>query len=602
MSKNRKSGALLNEGTMKRLDGREADGVADEEELVASIERIDAATSGFVDAFEAKRALSISEGDGSYLQAVDLALTYVAQDQVGSKRFTPWAKTEFSEFPPPPKEMSEDVLRTWEQLSHTVTSPVIRARLHELCFVANSGHRREHAARAIEAYIEMARKPLPERTDESKWLRAALDSVDNVGQAVRLATFVRLHELSAEAVDLVVDLARAALVEPDLGPGVLFGLLKCVTGLNTCPSEVDEFLESARRLYADDVWNTASVIELQLERARLLGRDPIALRRDQVQSLLDAANTSAPLVALLHLQDAAALAEPPELSDLRGVAIVRMQALCKEDIGLTAHRFEFSWPSDVVDAWIASLLDADSWQIALLRLLNTGPPMGRVEDNRARASESASSVTSVFPSTILDRGKRPVQTLAGDDPTLLLLRAEKDRYSILVPLLGLGLSKILERWGPLDEAEGTSFFAEYPHVPTSTAAAVVRAFNRFHARDIEGSSFTGVPRIERVIREYLTWRNEPVWTPPSGSDMSTYPGLGALLGRLGRLGVDPSWVRFLSTFLSNPIGMNYRNDSLHGHVDDPTEIETATVLIALAYVCIGLPLPPTVIATMEPLV
>jgi len=57
--------------------------------------------------------------------------------------------------------------------------------------------------------------------------------------------------------------------------------------------------------------------------------------------------------------------------------------------------------------------------------------------------------------------------------------------------------------------------------------------------------------------------------------------------------MDRSWDRFLSTFLVSPFGPNYRNELLHGYVDDATRIPAAlTILIALRLALIPLSADP----------
>ena len=63
----------------------------------------------------------------------------------------------------------------------------------------------------------------------------------------------------------------------------------------------------------------------------------------------------------------------------------------------------------------------------------------------------------------------------------------------------------------------------------------------------------------------------------------TYPGLGALLPQLAERGLDESWYRFLRTFLSAPNGWNFRNEALHGFVDDVGATGAGLVLIAVLY-------------------
>jgi hypothetical protein len=55
--------------------------------------------------------------------------------------------------------------------------------------------------------------------------------------------------------------------------------------------------------------------------------------------------------------------------------------------------------------------------------------------------------------------------------------------------------------------------------------------------------------------------------------------LGALLAEL-KPWLDPSWHRFLWTFLVSPFGPNYRNELLHGYVEDVNRVASALTLLA----------------------
>lgn len=63
----------------------------------------------------------------------------------------------------------------------------------------------------------------------------------------------------------------------------------------------------------------------------------------------------------------------------------------------------------------------------------------------------------------------------------------------------------------------------------------------------------------------------------------TYPGLGALLPQLLERGLDESWYRYFRTLLSAPNGWNFRNEALHGFVDDVGSPGAGLVLIAVLY-------------------
>ncbi|HET9089213.1 MAG TPA: hypothetical protein VFN54_02795 [Acidimicrobiales bacterium] len=565
-------------------------GASDEPELLAAATRIDETTASKTDTLRAKTALAVAESDSKFLLAADWALTYIKTDEQGRGRFGPLATFDGFETPPPLDQVPDDVVDCWEKLAAVVTSAVVRARLHELCAVLNRGAPRDHDRLAVEAHLELARRPLPstEIRNGVDRISAAMDRVYSIDSAVRLAVYRHLNDLSRDAMELAVALADDAIHDPTLGPGAVLGLLRPVVSQPDAPSSVDEVLDRARTRYSDDVFNIASVIGLQQARATTID-ERTALQRAHVQSLLDAAAASSPLVAMMHLREAAEIAVRSQQEDLLTIATQRLQEIGVADLGLMKERVEFTYPRATVDQWIESLLSLGTWQDALLQLLEVGPPTGRVEENRSLADDlpRQAPLTTFFPTMILDRRGREVQSVQGDDPRYLLSKIEQRQLGFLAPLFDLALRQILTKWAPFGHNESLAFFGEGSWVADETALAVRRVFNR-RLSDPEGAAMTGLPRIERLLRDYAESRGEPVWTPPVGDKRSQYEMLGALVARLERLGVDSSWCRFLRVVFCDWIGLSLRNEALHGERDQINESEASLVLVALLFVSRGL--------------
>lgn len=77
--------------------------------------------------------------------------------------------------------------------------------------------------------------------------------------------------------------------------------------------------------------------------------------------------------------------------------------------------------------------------------------------------------------------------------------------------------------------------------------------------------------------------NEPAYRVQRRQTPGTYMGLGAMLPQLVAGGLDESWHRFVRTFLSAPNGWNFRNEALHGFVDDVPGLHAGLDLIAVVY-------------------
>ncbi len=72
------------------------------------------------------------------------------------------------------------------------------------------------------------------------------------------------------------------------------------------------------------------------------------------------------------------------------------------------------------------------------------------------------------------------------------------------------------------------------------------------------------PRIETIARSLVLAAGTPLWRIQKGHTQGQYPGLGGLLGELRNAGLDPSWYRFLWTYLASPPG---RTIATNWHTD-----------------------------------
>ena len=150
-------------------------------------------------------------------------------------------------------------------------------------------------------------------------------------------------------------------------------------------------------------------------------------------------------------------------------------------------------------------------------------------------------------------------------------------------MFGEAFDKAGERFGsPSVEAIVDAF----GHLGEGTCAAIARVLHRYYDGDPEGATYTALPLIERLCRNLLLELNEPIFRVQQATSMGQYPGLGALLEHL-RNHLDQSWYRYLKALLSSPMGLNLRNNALHGYVMDVSAATTVAVLIALLYLAAG---------------
>jgi hypothetical protein len=499
------------------------------------IERLNEAAEGAIDVRDVRSRFSVTVDDGLAGAAIDVALAYTeGLGQEGRDFFGPIFETDQGAEPPAPSELSADFATVWESVGSRVTSPILKARLHDLCFVVRRGNGRDHVRTAGEAYLELAKRYPSSDEDRMTRLHVALNATHYVARTIDLARSTGQDDLAEAAIEVGMDLAQKAQSDSDAGPGVVFGFLRPVVRDRACPGAVDDLLSRARLNYRDDVWNTMSAIGLQLERRGLDASDREMLYRQQVQALIDAAAASEPLNAMLHLQNAVELAERHGLEDLRGEATKRLQDLRGADLGMKRHEVSFNLDREIVDRWINDLLGEPSWQEAIRGLLFTGPPTGQVEENRTMAAEmrELTPLQTMMPTLHIGPDGLPISSSEGDDPEAALVNLELQKLQILGPLRAMALGEILKKWGPIDLDDAAAFFGRGENVPDAVARAIGRALNRHRAGDFEGATFSALPRVERLVREILLALGVPVYKPPTNGVPARFAGLGTMLGSL----------------------------------------------------------------------
>jgi hypothetical protein len=555
------------------------------------IARVDVASAGALDTHEVQRRLGASDDDrNSPLGAVDMALSYFERrDGRGRDFFGPMFESEEHTYPARPIEMPAEVTEIWEAVANGATEAIMESRLHDLCFVIRRGDVGAHARSAIEAYVELAERYPSASEDPTHRLHVAVNATHYISRALDLARLIRDHALAIRVMDIGATLARRALDDPTSGAGVVLGLVTPLVEDRSCPPVVDALLMEARERYRRDVWHTMSTIGLQITRATNDAGRTTALRREEVEALIFAAEDSEPLPSMLHLQNAAELAAKYGFRELSDTAARKLQELSRTDLGLMRQGFSVTLDGAKVRALIDSVVNQPTWQEALEGLLAWGAPTGRVEENRAVAATipSIAPLATAFPSTRIGIDGLPTFTVAGDDPSHLLVDQELRTLQLYGHLWAQALHEIGQKWGAIDLDELAPFIGRADHVPDDVARAVGRSLNRQFTGDPEGSAFTVLPKVERIVRELALALGEVVYRPPTSSSPRLYKGLSTLIDILVDRGFDESWSRFMLTYLARQEGLNMRNDSLHGARVDIDEVHAALILVAVLYLSIG---------------
>jgi hypothetical protein len=411
-----------------------------------------------------------------------------------------------------------------------------------------------------------------------------MGAVKYISRALDLARATRQDDLATETLSVGLELVNLAFADDDSGPGLIFGLLRIVARDRDCPDEVDALLIQERDKYRGDYHGTMSTINVQLERHGLGVETRKALHREQAEAMLEAADDAPPLNAMFYLRDAAEQAKRFDNEDLYVEAVRRLQELRGTDLGLVTRTTPIPSSREDVDRWRDHLTELEGWGNAITDLVSSAPPSGDLEANRALAQESATEtpLQVSLPRTRLGRDGLPVAMTPGGDAESMLVDVEMRRLAMLGPFFAELIRAIIEQWPSVGRGDAIEFFVPKVHVPESVARTIGRALERYREGDFDGIVYTLLPCIERLVRELLVLVGEPVYVPPMFDKNGTYVGLGAMMEPLERRGFDLSWIRFFRIFLLSD-GFNFRNDALHGNVDDVRETDGALVLVAVIY-------------------
>ena len=259
-------------------------------------------------------------------------------------------------------------------------------------------------------------------------------------------------------------------------------------------------------------------------------------------------------------------------------------------------RIQVEIPSTItpeqVEEYIGSMVGGTWWE-SVMRLLANGPPTGDVDRNRKTAAELGREhpLQALFPKVRLGGDGLPRYSAQSNDDKLddQLTDIEIMGLQLYGPLVAEALRRVGAAFDPTVEDVVEALGAV--RCDGATAALIARVVCRFNAGDYEAAAYTGLPLVERLSRTLLLAVDSPLYRVQRERAPGTYPGLGALLPQLAERGLDESWYRFLRTLLSAPNGWNFRNEALHGFVDDVGATGAGLVLIAVLYLTFVHPKP-----------
>ena len=548
--------------------------MADNHRLVTLAGVADEAAAGAKYSHHIVGAITGDNHEDADRQRLADAFRFHVDKQDGGGRFGPMATfTDGTSVPAPLAEIPDEACEVWAGVVDHATHPRVRARLHDLLFERRWGNVGAHAADAIHAYIEEVAPidPPSQRT------------VDGLARAHELATLTKRRDMADRATAELLRTSEASLDDPKPKPGVALRLLRVLVDARFSDPAVDQLLQRARETFRD-AWNVESTIELQLRRAPD-AEARRALQRARVERWLEEAENVDPLVAVLHREKAARLARDAGLTDLADRAVHAMQAADPPELA------RLTVPATLTDQQIEDFIEsliADTWWDSAIQVLSCGPPTGDVDRNRETAVELAREhpLGSLLPNVRLggDGLPRYRPTSKEEEADDQLTQVETTALQFQGSLTAEALRRAGERYA--SAADEVAAALTSAGCEAANAAAISRVLRRFNDRDFEAATYTGLPLVERLCRELLLQVDTPIYRIQRERKPGTYPGLGALLPLLLDRGLDESWYRFLRTFLAAPNGWNFRNEALHGFIDDVDAFGAGLVLIALLYLAL----------------
>jgi hypothetical protein len=537
------------------------------------------------DWLEISAGLRTVEAETNDLQAGWLmtAFDYFLARRVGTDArnvpaFTPQISTAQFQYPSPLLQIPAEVLALWANISAQPTGSASQARLHHLLFETRQGNAGEHGRAAATAYVVVGTTDWS-RIERANCLHWALD------------LFRRIKDTAgAEAIhEELVELANESMSQQEsFEPGVALHAIEVLAFDAPDYPALPDILAQARTSYSD-ARLTNETIRIQLQIAKG-DRDRTAeLHREQVQSYLNEADASTGMIRMANLEDAAELASRLGLPELHKDAVNAMQAMSIDDMDLKKTSFTIDVPTVAIQEWIDTYLGRASLRDALQAIADGTPPTGTLGDTKSTAAATAKAAP--FYSMITKRHIGPdgltryTATTDTEREDEHFAQVENMHMAIAKDGFAHILDGIMNKFSPTKD-ELVDVLTASPLVDSHTASSIANAITAFHDGQYEAAATMAMPKIETLARARLASSGELQFKPQRGTKRGQYPQLGSMLRTMQSI-LDPSWYRFLWTFLVSPFGPNYRNALAHGFLGDVGGHEAGLVIVAALHLSLA---------------
>jgi hypothetical protein len=476
-------------------------------------------------------------------------------------------------YPMPVKKIPDEALNAWIEYHDQTESPMVVSRLADLLWLRKAGEEPVMYARsAVDAYLV-----------ESVFEGMAL--VESLSRALEISMEMKDKARIAAATSRIMDEAtREIEVESEHRPGVPLGLLEPLAALpeSLRPSRLPGLLDQAEDRYGADPYLAQSISEIRQQIADQVGRKE--LQRQEVLRWLDEARNADGMTKFAWLQDALSLARTHGFSDLADIALIEIQSLSEEDLGLRQVSVEIPLAELELEEKFSEFIDKlGSLEACLGCFGSWGPPSGDYERNIEGVRDNATQfplrrlITNFVIGEMNSLVESPQSEEDHDQADLIAREQLAIRtWSILAAQF---LDLAFARFGVPSRAEADGLF-EAAHVDAAVAERLGDSLSRYAQGDLDGAIHIALPQIEAAIRGTASRIGLPVIRNPQGASSGGVRSLRTILGSMkGRM--DESWRRYLINSLAEPTGVNLRNSVSHGTYGRAAKLD-ATICVHIA--------------------
>ncbi len=553
-------------------------------DIVTATQKLNDHGSSAHAAAEVEDALEGLEGYGKdpVSQAVSFALCYdlvPASHQESRENypegFVPLFESQGRVFPPYIRTVPEGTLGIWATIAEGITAPVVAARLHDLLWTRRRGEQPfQHALKAVDAYLAAAATPGCPDYCVNQYFERSLE----------LAALLNARDATHRIADGVAKALRAALEEETFRPECLEYLrFLAVVAAEARPEDFSLLLSRTERALGDASVDTKAYFLDIHAQAGLDDGARTEIQRQKAILFRDYARTQEGMLKTFWLQKALGEATQAGSVSLANEARRLLQEHDPSD-DMQEIESQISLPSREVDRLIEGIVGDDDISGALGRLGLVGPLAGRTEDATRQAGELAQQhpIRFLASRVVFHELGFPISRLATDEDKLLYEQMQVGVQHALLSaaLAGHALGQIQAKYAPTTEELRDLFNqgAVKPH----QADAFARGFEHYLAGQWDECVHVVLPRIEAVLRQLLQWAGGVVYHEEGGGQRGRMKTLGPVLDNL-RPVMEHDWLVSLRIVLAEPLGLNLRNDYLHGLVVEPRKDHATLVLLIASY-------------------